>query len=303
MSDFIIMKKIFVLFLILFITLDSFAQSSLYQNGISKPFDYGMELFDKHFFNAAKYEFHDLVLTDRVENQKVLSVYYYALSALKSDEPNAAELVYSFLRNYPNHPKSNDAAHFLGNFFFEKKNYKEAIPAYLKVNLHRVQENQKSEVLFRTGYAYFQLKNYQNSIDYFNQVKTISGNYQADAYYYAGYINYNAANYGPAILDFKEADKSNFYNSKVPYMLSGIYYNQGLYEKIITYGEDVIAKRINLEKKEEIQLFLAEAYFEKRNFANAAINFDAFLNAKKGNLSAIQLYKAGVAQFETLNYS
>jgi len=297
------MKKIFVLLLISFVTFESSAQSSLYQREKTKSIDDGQELFDKHLFNASKYLFNDLLTADLPNNQKVIVDYYYALSSLKSEEPGASDLVYSFLRSYPNHPKANDAAHYLGDFFFDNKNYKEAILAYQKVKLNRVEDDQKSEVLFRTGYAYFQLKDYQNSLGYFNQGKKIRGEYQADAYYYSGYINYNAANYNLAILDFKEAEKSNFYNSKVPYMLSGIYYNQGLYDDLITYGEDVIAKRRNLEKKEQIQLFLAEAYFEKRNFGNAAINFDAFVNSKKGDLTPAQVYKAGVAQFETLNYS
>jgi TolA-binding protein len=297
------MRKILVLLLCSIVFMKSGAQTGLYQKSEIKSLDFGQELFDKHLFNASKYEFQELNALDLESNQKVLVDFYYAISILKSEEPQASDVVYNFLRSHPNHPKANDAAHLLGNFFFEKKNYKEAIPAFKKVNLARVDEIQKSEVLFKTGYAYFQLKDFQNSLHFFNQVKNINGEYRADAFYYAGYIAYQSPNYPQAILDFKEADKSNFYSNKVPYMLAAIYYNQAQYDDLINYGEGVLASRRNLEKQEQIQLYLAEAYFEKRNFTKAAANFDAFVIAKKGDLSPAQVYKAGVAQFETQNFA
>jgi TolA-binding protein len=49
-------------------------------------------------------------------------------------------------------------------------------------------------------------------------------------------------------------------------------------------------------------LYLAEAYYAKKDFANAAKNYDAFINAKKGTLSREEVYKAGISFFEIKNY-
>ena len=137
---------------------------------------------------------------------------------------------------------------------------------------------------------------------YFNQVKPLKEEYSPDAYYYAGYIAKDGGQFDQAIADFKEADKTPFYSQRVPYMLAGIYYKQGYYDDLITYGESVIQSRKTLDRKEEIHLYLAEAYFEKRNFQQAAINYDAFVNSRKRDLDRSQVYKAGVAQFEIQNY-
>lgn len=296
------MRKIFILFLILWSSHDLSAQTGLYQSGKQVLLDDNFELFDKHLFSASRFEYEELKASDMDDNQQVLVDFFHAVSALKIENPGAADLVNHFIRIYPNHSKKNEAAFILGGFYFDKKNYREAIPAFQKIETSSIKPSQKSEIYFKTGYSFFQLKDFKNALNYFNQVKVEKGEYSADGYYYAGFISKESGNYDQAIKDFKEAEKVNFYAPKVPYMLSGIYYQQGYFDELIAYAEPVLKSRPNLDRKEEIHLFLAEAYFEKRNFAAAAQNYDLFVNARKRDLDRSQVYKAGVAQFEIGNF-
>jgi tetratricopeptide (TPR) repeat protein len=296
------MKKIFVLFWMVLSVELSFAQSSLYQTNSQKILNDNFELFDKQLFNASKYVFEDLKNADLSKNDKVFVDYYHAISALKIDSPAASDLVYDFIRKYPNHPKINEAAHILGNFFFEKRNYREAIPAFQRVDTDKIWPEQRAEALFKLGYAQFQLEDYSNALINFNLVKRERSTYTPDANYYAGFIHMENKRFDQATLDFKEADQSNFYANKVPYMLSGVYYREGLYDDLISYAEGVLANRKNLERKEEIHLYLAEAYFEKQDFLKAANQYDEFVNMRNGTLERPQVYKAGVAQYEIQNY-
>lgn len=296
------MKKSFVLLLSLWIVLTGYSQSGLYQSGNQIVLDENLDLFQKQLFSATRFEFENLKDVTLEENQSVLVDFHHAVSALKIENPGAADLIYYFIRNYPNSPKVNEAAFILGSHFFDKRNYREAIPAFQKVNTGNISPKQKSEVLFKTGYSFFQLKDYKNALGYFNQVKPLRVEYSPDAYYYAGYIAMENGQFDQAIADFKEADKTPFYSQRVPYMLSGIYYKQGYFDDLISYGESVIQSRKTLDRKEEIHLYLAEAYFEKRNFQQAAINYDAFVNSRKRDLDRSQIYKAGVAQFEIQNF-
>lgn len=294
------MKKNLVLLLTFGISLPLFSQSTLYQQSQTRVIDDNFELYEKHLFSASKYEFEEL--KDISGKEKAYVDFNHAVSSLKIDNPGGSDLMYAYIRNYSDHPKANEAAHLLGDFFFDKRNYKEAIPAYKKVDLNKIWPEQRADVQFKTGYSYFQLKDNRNALSYFNQVKSQPNQYKADAHYYAGFIAMESGNYEQAIKDFKEAEKSSFYANRVPYMLAGLYYRQGLYDELIAYAEPVLANRKTLDRKEEIHLYLAEAYFEKRDFAKAALNYDAFVNARKGNLTKAQIYKAGVAQFEIKNY-
>ncbi|MCH7399454.1 tetratricopeptide repeat protein [Belliella sp. DSM 107340] len=280
----------------------SFAQSGLYQTGSQKILDDNFELFDKQLFSASKYEFEELKNKDLSKNDEVFVDFHHAISALKINNPGASDLVYNFIRKHPDHPKINEAAHILGNYFFEGRNYREAIPAYQKVDVDNIWPEQRAEVLFKMGYAQFQLQDYNNALVNFNLVKRERTEYTPDANYYAGFIHMENKRYEEAISNFKEADKSNFYSGKVPYMLSGVYYRQGLYDDLIAYAEPVLTNRKNLDRKEEIHLYLAEAYFEKRNFQKAGQQYDEFVNTRKGTLERPQIYKAGVAQYEVQNY-
>ena len=296
------MRKSLILFLILWTTHNISAQTGLYQSGSQVKLDDDFELFNKHLFSASRFEYEELKESDLEDNQQVLADFFHAISALKIENPGAADLVNNFIRTYPNHPIKNEAGFILGSFYFDRKNYREAIPAFRKIDASAIKSSQKSEIYFKTGYSYFQLKDFKNALNYFNQVKVEKGGYSADAYYYAGFISKESGNYDQAIKDFREAEKATFYASKVPYMLAGIYYQQGYYDELIAYAEPVLKSRPNLDRKEEIQLYLAEAYFEKRNFQAAAQNYDLFVNAKKRDLDRSQVYKAGVAQFEIGNF-
>ncbi|MCH7409835.1 tetratricopeptide repeat protein [Belliella sp. DSM 111904] len=295
-------KKTLAILGVLTIGQSAYAQSGLYQNSVQKTIDDHFELYDKQLFSASKFEFESLRDQKFPFGEEVYVDFYHAISALKIDNPASSDLVYAFIRRYPDHPKVNEAAHLLGNYFFEKRNYREAIPAYQKVDTDKIWPEQRSEVLFKLGYAQFQLGDQTNALNSFNLVKRERTAYTPDAYYYAGYIQMEAKQYDKAIADFKEAEKSNFYAGKVPYMMSGIYYRQGFYDELIAYAEPIIAANRTLDRKEEINLYLAEAYFEKRQFDKASANYDAFINAQRGTLERPQIYRAGVAQYEIQNY-
>lgn len=294
-------KNLVLIWMVLSVHL-SFAQSGLYQRSTQKNLDDNFELFDKHLFSASEYEFEALRHSDLSKTDEVFVDFHHAISALKSESPAGAGLVYDFIRNHSDHPKINEAAHILGNFFFEKKNYREAIQAYQKANTDKVWPDQRAEVLFKMAYAQFQLKDYSNALLNFNLVKRERSEYTPDANYYAGYIQMENKQFDQAVSSFKEADKSSFYVNKVPYMLSGIYYRQGFYNDLIAYAEPVLANRRGMDRKEEIHLYLAEAYFDQRDFAKAASQYDEFVNMKKGALDRPQIYKAGVAQYEIKEY-
>jgi TolA-binding protein len=296
------MRKSLFLLLLFGISFYVTGQSGLYQTGDFKDLDENYELYHKGIFSASKYGFGKLKAEELEADPMVISEFHHAVSTLKIENPEASDHLYYFIRKYPDHPVANQAAIILGEHFFDKRNYREAIQAFQKVKINKIDFEQGSEVNFKTGYSYFQLKDNHNALRYFNAVKSQPNEYKADAHYYAGYIYLIQESYPQAIADFKEADKASFYANKVPYMLAGAYYKQGLYEELIQYAEPVLANRRSLDRREEIYLYLAEAYFEKREFQKAATNYDAFVNARKGELSRAQIYKAGIAQFEIQNY-
>jgi tetratricopeptide (TPR) repeat protein len=296
------MKNYLVLLAGLAISVDAFSQSTLHQTGSQQALDYNLELFDKQLFSASLYE-NSRLLSQTLNSEQQKSVELNrAMAALEIESPDGAGLMKSYILDNGNHPTVTTAGLYLGDHFFYKKNYREAIEGYSLVKTNGLSDANKADVLFKQGYSYFQLKNNAAAAPFFDQAKALNKPISADAYYYSGFIAMEAGNNSKAIADLQAAGKSSFYATKVPYLLTALYYKEGSYDQVISYAEPLLASGQNLDRKETINLYLAEAYYAKRDFANASKNYDAFINAKKGVLSREEVYKAGISFFEIRNY-
>lgn len=274
------------------------AQGTLYQQGSEIDFQHALELYTKGQYSASKIEFARLADANLTENRNVELNYYYASAALRTENPDGPTLLEKFILDFPEAPLRNTAAMELGNHFFLARNYPKAIESYRKVDTETVYGDEKAEVWFKIGYSFFQLKNYRESLGYFEQAKRFRSEYLPDSYYYAAYVYMVQNDDLKAIEDFKEAEKAAAYADKVPYMLASIYYRQKDFDALISYAPPILERR-GLEKKEAIQLLLAEAYYERGNYELAAINYMAFVQAKKGTLTREQQYKSGVSHYQT----
>ncbi|HLU88423.1 MAG TPA: tetratricopeptide repeat protein, partial [Cyclobacteriaceae bacterium] len=296
------MRKILVAFLAILGFHQAQAQSTVYQNNVDREFNEALELFQKNQYSASKFSFEHLKDKNLDEAQSVDVQFYHAASALYLENPDGPSLLGNFLADHPKQPKANDAALILGDHYFAQRDYRSAIENFRMVNTQQTAYEKRAEILFKTGYSFFQLKDHKNAAAYFEQVKPTRTVYVPDAYYYSGYIAMQAGDFPKAVQDFKEAEKSNLYSGKVPYMLSALYYRQGDFRSLEDYATPILTARPNLEKREEIYLLLAEAAFENKNFPNAASYYDAFVKQSKRALTRDQKYKAGVAHYETGNF-
>ena len=296
------MKNYLLLLAGLVISADAFSQSTLYQTGSQQALDYNLELFDKQLFSASIYDNSRLLNQNLNSEQEKSAELYRAMAALEIESPDGAGLMKSYILDNGNHPTVTTAGLYLGDHFFSKKNYPEAIEGYSLVNSNSLSDANKADVLFKLGYSHFQLKNNTAAAPFFDQAKALNQPISADAYYYSGFIAMQNANNAKAISDLQAAGKSSFYATKVPYLLTALYYQDGNYDQVISYAEPLLASGQNLDRKETINLYLAEAYYAKKDFANASKNYDAFINSKKGTLSREEVYKAGISFFEIDNY-
>jgi len=280
----------------------AFSQSSLYQTSPQRSLDHNHELFDKQLFSASLFDNSNL-LAQKINSEQYKSAdLHRSMAALQIESPDGQGLMKNYILENGTHPSVTTAGLYLGDHFFYKKNYREALEGYQLVDAKKLATDKQSDVLFKQGYAYFQLKNYGQAAPFFDQVKLMNQPISPDAYYYSGFIALEGGNTQKAIADLQNAANSRFYENKVPYLLAALYYQQSSYEELISYAEPLVGSDQNLEKKEVIYLYLAEAYYAKKNFQKAAQNYDAFIDSKKGELSRPEIYKAGIAQFEIQNY-
>ncbi len=296
------MKYYLVLFTVLGLSMDAFSQSTLFQTSPQYPLDHQLELFDKQLFSASLYDNTRLLSEDLSEEQKKSAELHRAMSALQLESPDGPGLMKSYIYDNGNHPTVTSAGLYLGDHFFYKRNYKEAIDSYALVNPSSLGDENRADLYFKQGFSHFQMKNYGQAAPYFDLAKVLNTSVAPDAYYYSGYIALENKENAKAISDLQAASQDVFYSGKVPYLIASLYYNQGNYDELINYAEPKLGTGQQLEKPEVINLYLAEAYYAKQDYANASKNYEAYINSRKGTLSREEIYKAGISLFEIQNY-
>lgn len=298
----IAMKYYLVLLAGLGLTLESFSQSSLYQTSPQQALDRAANLYDQQSFAASLLDNNQLFLSGLAATQKRQVALLQALSALQLERPDGLGLVKQFIQDYPGEPSVAAAAIALGNHYFYQKRYAEAIAGYDLVPLGLINKELRADVSFKLGYSYFQQGDYGNASKYLDQVKNGGGPLAFDALYFSGYIAMEQGNTLQAIQELQFAEKSPFYASKVPFLLTSLYYKEGKYGEAIAYAAPLITSQTPLDQKETIHLYLAEAYYASKDFVNASQQFEAFNAMQKGELSTQEFYKAGISFFEVKNY-
>lgn len=296
------MKYHLVLMASLGFGLEAYSQSTLYQTSPQHNLDHNLELFDKQLFSASIYDNTGLLNKPIDSGQEKSAKLHRAMAALQIESPDGPGLMKRYILENGRHPSVTTAGLYLGDHFFFKRNFGEALEGYDLVNTGSLSEDSQAEIYFKQGYSHFQLNQYGEAAPFFDKGKTLNRPASFDSYYYSGFIAMENGDTAKAIADLQTASQSPYYANKVPYLLAALYYQQGNYDQLISYAEPKLTSGQNLEKKEQIYLYLAEAYYAKENYAKAAENYDAFINSRKGELSREEVYKAGISQFKIQNY-
>ena len=221
-------------------------------------------MIDKSNFSSARVAFENyLELTTKDENPKrPFATYYVAFSSLNLYNLDAEQLFVNFLSDYPTHPKALKANYDLGTFFFQDKNYKDAIKYLSKVDYSQLTTSEQRKARFNLAYSYFNQRQFANALMHFNMLKNGNSEYKNASSYYAAYIEYEQKDYEHALVDLKTAENGDAYRPLVPVVVCNIYYKQEKYDELIEYGKDVLENRAKLSNIRDIYLLTGDGYLQ-----------------------------------------
>ncbi len=289
--------RVFFLSLIIFIlfNLSVQGQSSLNFTAEDTPYRNGVELLNQGKYLAASKSF-EIYLAQGTDQIKIADArYFIAFSALQLKNQDGELLIEEFIEAHPNHTKASLAYYELGNLKYNEKSYPLAIKYFEKLYFPKLSKELQYDAKFKLGYSYFTRKKFDKAYELFNYLKREENKYKFPSSYYAGYINFENGEYDRALYDFTRAEKNSAYAPVIPSLLVKVYYKQKRYDELITYGLASLNNQ-NVQDKSEIKLYIAEAYFQKNNYGNAAKYYDAYLAEKKGNTDRDLLFRIAYVQ-------
>jgi tetratricopeptide (TPR) repeat protein len=277
-----------------------------------RHFQEGLELFDRQQYGAAQTAFRQYLdieprragqaapasAADRTADAE----FYYALSGLYLLHPDAEGLILDFAEQHPAHPRSAVAYFELGKFYFDQKDYPQAIRYFQKVAPNNLTDAQRAESDFKLAYSYFEQKDYDKARLLFDRSKQAQSEYRYASAYYAGYLAYRAGEYAAARTDLGVAEQNDAYKSVVPAVMTQIYYKEGNYEGLIRYATTALKSNPLPQNADEIELLTGDAFYQQQDYKQAAEYFDKFAAARKGKIEPALQYKIGFANYKQGDY-
>ncbi len=283
--------------IILLLTTPIVAQNLNSQNKADRLFDTGLDLIAHGEFGAAKQSFTDFLSQSTFGDLKRAEAsYYQAFCALNLYHGDGEKKIEEFVNNHPDHPKAATAWYDLANFFYAEKNYGRASTYFHKVDFPTLSNDQHAIGRFHWGYSLFNLRKLEEALDQFNFIKALGGQYGPASSYYAGFIELGNGDYENALTDLKRAEQNKSYALVVPHLIADAYYMQKQYDALLAYVLE-IKGREGVTNAEEISLFAAEAYFNKKEFAKALSGYEEYLEINEARADKGVLLRSGFSAY------
>ena len=298
-------KKFFksLSFLLLFLPLTLLSQqTSVYENPLA-DYHLAMELFNKGKYGAARDLFAKTTerISDPESKIRINSEYYMAICALELFNPDAEKLLTAFIVNYPTHSLQGTASFQMGNLQYRKRDYKEALVWYNRVDLYDLTAEQRVELQFKTGYSHFMNDDFQQAKQYFFDIRNPQSVYYSPATYYYGHISYSEGNYETALIYFQRLKDDDNFGPIVPYYITHIYFLQEKYDELLAFAPPLL-EQANTRRAAEISRMIGEAYYNKGDYAQAIPFLEEYHKQTRQRISRQDHYQLAYAYYMAGQY-
>lgn len=285
--------------------LTSPAQQTRFYDDPKASYRIGVELIEKQQYGAAQEVFGRLMET-LPAGESVMRLdagFYDALCDYYLDHPQAREKFSEFVRDYPDHSKTNLAHLYLGFIEYGSRRYRNAIEHFEKVDPFRLSPELMPEYLYKLGYSYIQRENYAKAREVFFPILNTQSEYRDGANYYYAFIAYQENDFVTALRYFERIDEESEFAQEVPFYLLQIYYTGNEYEKITQQGPLLLESDIKDRRRAaELARLVAEAFYRTGDYAQALVYFDRFVKDARRTLTRDENYQIAFANYQTGNY-
>lgn len=265
------MNRILIILFAVFVSV-AYSQSSEKYNSEYENFYRAEELFVKEQYAAARIEFRAFI--DGFDKSRpndpsfVKAQYYEAVSALELYNNDAVTLLEAFNRTYPESIYKMDIYFRLGKFYYQKKDFEEALAWFNRLSADDIDEEDREEFYFKLGYSNFQEKHYEEARSSFHEVKDGISEYAPPALYYYSHIAYMNKNYQVALEGFLKLENDEKFGKVVPYYIAQIYYLQGKYDEVTQYADRMTNER-GVANERDMNQLIGDAYYRVGKYDEA----------------------------------
>jgi tetratricopeptide (TPR) repeat protein len=282
------------------------AQLSIPRSYEEQIYAEGKELYDDATYGHARDRFEaflSIPADDRSpawQSHQVSAKLYAALCSFWLEEDQAEHALVRLIYAYRPDPLVYIAAKEVGNKYYNKKRYREAISYYDLVELDKVDQDLRAEVAFKKGYCHFVRKEFDLAANHLTQAAAFRTIYYFPSNYYLGMTSFFKEDYDRAGHYFEKVSPSQTYKTYVPYYLTQIYFSQGKYQQVVAYGNRQL-NTIEVQKSAEIKNLIGRSYYELGDETNA-LKFLREIEKSEIDFTTSDHYQMGYLSYKEAAY-
>lgn len=289
------------------ISLNLQAQKTAAFQDPERTYKEALEIYDQQKYNIAYNKFKWFIeryekLDDSYSNIILGDAYYYlAASAGKQKDPKTEDYYLAYLKKFKGHSFTNNAYLDLGNWYFDIKNYKDALAYYQRVNERPLGKEAYGEYVFKKGFCYFSTKKFEEAkAQWQDVIRENNSKYYHMANYYYGMAAYYTEDFQTAIDAFQISSAVSRYKAVIPYYITQIKFLENDYQGVIDYAVPMVGERAT-KNKADINQLIGQSYFELGNYEEA-VQYLSEYEKKARTLTKEDYYQLGYAQYEIGDY-
>ncbi len=302
-----IYKSLLSTLLSLFFFSTVWAQETKIYTHTSKAYQNARSHFEQGNYTLAQKTFGDFIaqlqqpITDEQEIQRVVSRYHIALCARKLNSPDTEYLFTQFIDEEDYDKYNSQAYYHLGQIYFAKKRYRNAIAAFESISLDDLSGAERAEFYFQNAYANFVSKNIKKAKQLFGRIINVRNQYYYDANYYYGVIGFFDRDLESALASFKKIEKNKKYSRAIPYYISLIYFFRKESDQLLRYAAPK-AKQENIKYRKELNQLVGQTYFNRQKFQEALPFLEYYVN-NSNKVSKNDVYQLAFTEYRVGKYN
>ncbi len=230
-TDYEIMKKQIIL-TALCCALGATTQAQVNRPDAAGYLERGVLMFNERNYEGCIDQLARLHSLNATPEQTEEAMYYLGLATQGLGDDEALIIFKKFLADFPVSTRRADVMTSIGDFYFNRGNYAEALAEYNKVNQLALNSARAEELNYRSGYSYLLLGEYDAAASYFRSLSSTE-EYGNAARFYQGYIAYVKKDYPLALSLFKTVDTTREPGDAAPYYEAQIAFTQENYSRAL----------------------------------------------------------------------
>lgn len=196
------------------------------------------------------------------------AAYYAAVCSNKLGNDDAEQRLLQFLKQRPQSPHINMVRVQLGNYYYRRGKYKEALSYYRQVDKHDVDYGYRSEYEFKNAYCLFTEDDYKKAKPVFAQLLAGQSKYRNPARYYYAHILYIDGEYEQSLNHFQALKKDKNFARLVPSYEARLFFYLGRYDELLQMADDLMADP-ELYRRDEIAQMVGEVHYNRGHYQEA----------------------------------